>query len=117
MPWQEVREFDPSRFRCGCCGFNVASEKGYVNTRNYDERIIDGRIYICSNCDRPTFLDRNSRQITGVAPGNEVLGIPEHLEKLYREARNCCSVSAHTASVLASRKMLMNIAVEQGAQE
>ena len=95
----------------------MASEKGYVNTENYAASIINGRIYICPNCDRPTFLGRNLRQIPGVVPGDEVLGIPDHLEKLYREARNCCSVSAYTASVLASRKILMNIAVEQGAQE
>lgn len=53
----------------------------------------------------------------GVVPGNEVSHLPPKLDQLYREARNCCGVSAFTASVLASRKMLMNISVEQGAQE
>lgn len=35
----------------------------------------------------------------------------------YIMTRNCCSTSAFTASVLVSRKMLMNIAVQQGAKE
>ena len=34
----------------------------------------------------------------------------------YREARNGVSVGAHTSSVLACRKLLMNIAVNQGAE-
>lgn len=117
MPWQELTEMDPQQFRCGYCGFNVASIQGYSNTEKYNQSIIYGRIYMCPNCDRPTFFDVNSRRYPGVAPGNEVGQIPKELEKLYREARNCCSVSAFTASVLASRKMLMNIAVQQGAQE
>jgi len=73
-------------------------------------------IYVCPNCDKPTFFDHD-RQFPGVAPGNEVGHLPDDLKQLYREARNCCSVSAFTASVLASRKMLMNIAVAHGAKE
>ena len=36
---------------------------------------------------------------------------------MYKEARECVSVAAYTSSVLASRKLLMHIAVEQGAKE
>jgi hypothetical protein len=50
-------------------------------------------------------------------PGNDVGHLPKPLESLYKEARNCCGVSSFTASVLASRKLLMNIAVTQGAEE
>ena len=115
MSWQGSKEIGAKRFRCGYCGFNVASDKGYLNTN--DRSTLDDRIYLCPNCNKPTIFGENSRQYPGVAPGNEVQHIPDDLEKLYREARNCCSVSAFTASVLASRKMLMNIAVQQGAQE
>ena len=50
----------------------------------------------------------------GVAPGNEVDHLPEELEKIYREARNCVAAGAYTASVLTCRKLLMHIGVEQG---
>ena len=115
MPWQRLEEIASKKFRCGYCGLNVASEKGYANI--VERSHIQSCIYICPNCTKPTFFDWNKRRYPGIAPGNEVQHIPDDLEKLYREARNCCSVSAFTASVLASRKMLMNIAVQQGAQE
>ena len=110
MTWHGLNNIGSRQFCCGYCGLNVASELGYFD--NYSRRIS-----ICTNCNYPTFFDHNSRQYPGVAPGNEVGHLPEELGKLYREARDCCSISAYTASVLASRKMLMNIAVEQGAQE
>ena len=37
------------------------------------------------------------------------------VQQLYREIRNCSTVSAYTAAVLLCRKLLMNIAVELGA--
>ena len=47
--------------------------------------------------------------------GAEIAHLPKDVESLYREARNCISVAAPTASVLACRKLLMNVAVSQGA--
>ena len=41
--------------------------------------------------------------------------MPEQLNKLYTESRDCIANGNYTASVLISRKMLMNIAVEQNA--
>jgi hypothetical protein len=41
--------------------------------------------------------------------------LPDGLQPLYQEARNCMVVSACTAAVLTCRKMLMHIAVENGA--
>ena len=111
MPWQGIHGIDSKQFCCGHCGFNVANDRGYIHDRK------QRRIFICPNCDNPTFFDENSHQYPGVAPGNEVQHVPKELDELYRQARNCCSVSAFTASVLVSRKMLMNIAVQQGAQE
>jgi Domain of unknown function (DUF4145) len=110
MGWQSLNNIGSKQFRCGHCGFNVANDKGYFDS--------DGqrKVYICPNCQNATFFDDALRQYPGVAPGNELEHLPPELEQLYREARMCCSVSAFTASVLASRKMLMNIAVQQGAK-
>lgn len=112
MGWQSTINIGARQFRCGHCGFNVANDKGY-HPDNGGNR----RLYICPNCDNPTFFDDKSRQFPGVAPGSEVSHLPADLGQLFREARNCCGVSAYTASVLASRKMLMNIGVQQGATE
>jgi hypothetical protein len=71
-------------------------------------------IHVCPHCDAPTYFAAGS-QIPGIAPGGEVRSLPTEIEKLYREARNAISVNASTASVLAARKLLMHIAVQQGA--
>ena len=114
MPWHNLQSMHSRQFRCGYCGFNVANDKGYFSE---SQRRQHKYVYICPNCSCATFFDEDNRQYPGVAPGNEVQHVPGMLSSLYREARNCCSVSAFTASVLASRKMLMNIAVEQGAAD
>jgi hypothetical protein len=54
-------------------------------------------------------------QLPGVAPGNEVAHLPQDVASLYREARNAVAASAHTAATLVCRKLLMNIAVAEGA--
>jgi hypothetical protein len=78
----------------------------------------DGKqIHICPHCDEPSYFNRGRIQVPGPIPGNTVAHLPNELEALYKEARNCVSVSAHTASVLTCRKLLMNIAVQQGAPE
>jgi len=50
-------------------------------------------------------------------PGNDVNSVPEKVYELYNEARKCVAVFAYTASVLICRKLLMNLAVSQGADE
>jgi len=111
MQWQSVSVVGPKQFQCGHCGLKVGNDRGYFSN------IPQHRIMICPHCDKPTFFDEAKRQFPDITPGNDVQHLPNELEQLYREARNCCSVSAFTASVLASRKMLMNIAVHQKAQE
>lgn len=60
----------------------------------------------------------DGKQYPGVAFGNSIDGIDDELVKnLYEEARKCASVNAYTASAMACRKILMNIAVSKGAKE
>jgi hypothetical protein len=110
--WQQPQSISPRKFICGYCGLNVASERGY-GTGNMPQAFV----VICPSCTKPTYVfDVEGRQVPGVVPGNEVAAVPEDVSRLYREARNCVSIGANTASVLACRKLLMSIAVAQGAQ-
>jgi hypothetical protein len=111
MSWHGLQSIGAKQYRCGYCGYNVASDKGYFTDNS------SFRSYPCPNCDKPTFFDDYSNQYPGVSSGNEVEHLPMSLASLYKEARNCCSISAYTSAVLACRKMLMNIAVEQKAKE
>jgi hypothetical protein len=91
----------------------VASKEGYfAQDKSQGEK---PHIYICPNCSKPTYL-HVGKQIPGVAPGEEVGHLPADVQALYKEARNAVAIGAPTAAVLACRKLLMNIAVSQGAQ-
>ena len=108
--WVNASGIESKSFTCGYCGNVVASSLGYQDREpNYN------RIRICPHCTKPTFFG-NGIQLPQVAPGNEVSHLPEDVKSLYHEARNCVSIAAYTSSVLACRKLLMNIAVTQGAE-
>jgi hypothetical protein len=110
MKWHNTGNIASKEYKCGFCGYIVASVTGYHGGDNQNI------IYLCPHCNKPSYFG-NGFRVPGIAPGNEVEHIPENIESLYREARNCVSVSANTSAVLACRKLLMNIAVEQGAKE
>jgi hypothetical protein len=57
-----------------------------------------------------------SKQVPGVSYGNSVAHLPSDVSSLFNEARSCTAASCYTAAVLICRKLLMNIAVAQGAK-
>ena len=108
--WNNVTNLEPKSFTCGHCGKIVASAAGFF-TGDQPQRFI----YVCPNCHRPTYFAEDGTQLPGIAPGVEVEHLPDDVEKLYREARNCVAVGSYTSAVLSCRKLLMHIAVAQAA--
>jgi len=113
MIWMDLKKLSSKAFKCGYCGESISSEKGYHTD---DKKQF---IYICHHCTNPSYLNPGyNKQYPGVAFGNKIENIPEeNIEKLYDETRQCVSVQAFTSSAMASRKLLMNIAVQKGAKE
>jgi len=110
--WNQVHGIQVHQYVCGFCGDKVASKEGYLAS------VVEGAhgyICICPGCSKPSFIHKGS-QTPGVAPGNEVGHLPQDIAALYLEARRSAGVEANTAAVLACRKLLMNIAVAQGAK-
>ena len=114
LQWVNAVNIRSVEYQCGHCGHGVASSMGYFTNKNLDG--VQVRIYICPHCAMPTVF-QGDWQLPQVALGNEVDGVPDEVYSLYREARNCVAASAYTASVLTCRKLLMNIAVSEGAGE
>lgn len=110
MGWVNVGGIHSREYTCGHCGKVVGSASGYHSNNS------GAIIYICPHCTRPSYFE-DDKQTPGVAPGVEVQHLPQGIEALYREARNCVSVGSNTAAVLTCRKLLMNIAVAQKADE
>ena len=115
MPWHKQYAIQSQKYRCGYCDSEVAGDRGYTtgNGRGY--------IAICPGCDKPTYLAYQEGRRVSQSPapgfGRSVAHLPDIVERLYDEARQCAKVSSYTAAVMVCRKLLMHIAVENGADE
>ena len=109
--WYSVGEPPSSSYRCGYCGFDVASARGWITQTRV------AVIRICPQCNVPTFFSAQDEQIPGPLPGGNVVGIGDHVASLYNEARRSFSVGAYTGAVMLCRKVLMNVSVQKGADE
>ena len=107
--WSNISNIDRKSFKCGFCGVLVGSEKGYTLKQT-------AYIYICPNCNTPTFFV-DEFQFPGSPMGNSVSHLPEDINSLYEEARKCTTQNCYTAAVLLCRKILMNVAVNLGADQ
>jgi len=125
MSWVDLQDVNQKSWVCGWCGNQVASAKGYRSEtesrdRNYRiARNVYDLIYICPNCNKPTHFPspKSYNQTPGAILGNDIGHLPHQINTLYCEARKCIAANAYTSSVLLSRKLMMHIAVEQGAPE
>jgi len=113
--WVSASGVGKLSYLCGYCGHKVGPSHGYQAGTPVGRKAL---ILICPTCTNPTYFDGDRKQHPCVRLGNEVGGITEKgVASLYNEARDCTSVGAYTAAVLLCRKLLMNIAVQHGADE
>jgi len=113
--WHSAVRLGSRSWTCGHCNLMVGGAAGFSQHQDSPEKH-HRSIYICPHCHKPTYF-QGANQVPGVAFGREVDHLPADVAGVYREARNCMSVSSFTAAVLACRKLLMHIAVAQGAAE
>jgi hypothetical protein len=122
--WQNTVMFSGKNFACGYCHREVAPNQGFMASL-HESAMPSGQvsgpsvgsafIYICANCRQPTYVDPLGQQTPGSSFGAPVSDVPADTSSFYDEVRRCMSVSAYTSAVLGCRKLLMHIAVEQGA--
>jgi Domain of unknown function (DUF4145) len=113
--WKNTYEYSGNSYLCGYCGSNVGPSRAYSCQNSSGAHT--GRLFICPNCNKPTFIDLTSKEKTpGSILGEDIEFLPSDIEQLYDEARRCMSVNAFTSSVLSCRKLLMNVSVSKGAK-
>lgn len=117
IKWNAIQNIKSRKFVCGYCGNKVASNKGWEGINIFKDQKYYDYIYICHYCRNPTYIKSGGEQIPGIKYGNDVEGLPQDIESLYEEARNCTKTNSFTASVMCCRKLLINIAVSKGADE
>ena len=116
--WLSLQQVPRGGWTCGFCGQRVANNRGYKATANSNGTgSATSVIRICPSCEGPTVFTAKGEHAPTYPPGNPVPNVPADLSQLYDEARLSAGAGAFTASVLACRKMLMNIAVTEGAKE
>jgi hypothetical protein len=112
--WYGASETKGNSYTCGYCGLKSGPSR-YYYCDGKPHRF--GSIYICPNCNRPTFISYDGKeQVPGPILGEEIEYLPPSIEELYNEARKCITVNAYTSSVLSCRKLLMNVSVSKGAE-
>jgi len=117
VDWSNLSNLPTGKFQCGYCGEKIASNVGFSCKVPENPHYV-GHIYICHNCTNPTYIDTMGNQYPGEPFGKDVKHIkPKEVTDLYKESRECMKVHAYTASVMCSRKILMNIAVDKSAKE
>lgn len=116
--WYQTVDVGKVNFLCGYCSKEVAPNKGYYCTNDLRGGNTNGKILICPNCTQPTYIDPSGQQTPKPRIGKDVEGITnKDIEILHLEARNCTSAGAFTAAVMVCRKILMNLAVQHGADQ
>lgn len=118
LSWTNVGGLPPRSFVCSYCNHTVGPVQGWYTVTHHpvnNQAVYDGYIYICSFCGKPTFFDQTGKQYPGAAFGDPVGDLPPEVKSLYEEARSAMTVNGFTAAVLICRKLLMHLAVENGA--
>lgn len=116
--WDNLGKISSHSYKCGYCERDISSNVGYHASKvEGTNRSFFGNIYICHYCGKPSFILAGINH-PGASFGNPVQHI-EHPEvnTLYDEARSCMKVNAYTSAVMCCRKLLMNIAVSEGAKK
>jgi hypothetical protein len=114
LNWRNLENVPPYKFHCGHCGAHTGPNRGYYPDNFRSDQTQDSRtVYICTNCETPTYF-HGKKQTPGVAYGLPLNHLPDIVSEAYEEARRCMSVNAYTATTLLCRKLLMNVAVQEG---
>ena len=109
--WQNCIKLYPKSYNCWNCGNLISSNIGYKSDDN------ENHIYICPHCQAPLIIDCKGRQYPYTIQGKSIKKMPKDVAHCYDEARLALSAGAYTAAVMMFRKILMNLAVNEGANE
>ncbi|HIG94327.1 MAG: hypothetical protein QT05_C0020G0005 [archaeon GW2011_AR13] len=112
-PWYAADNLSSKSFICWNCNNQVASSKGY---KTFDEQFLK-RVYICPHCAAPNIYDVEGKTPISSLPGKEIKKLPENIQNVYDEVRKCMQTNSFTGAVMLMRKIIMNIAVHEGAEE
>ena len=114
-------------YHCGWCGNRAVSSidwKSHIaKSHTLYYRMV---ISICAHCRKPTIFTFGGQHPEELHPksvipapdmNKKIAGMPHKVEQAYAEACKCLSQNAPTAAVMMCRKLLVHVAVEEGAEK
>jgi len=108
--WQNLQNLSAMSYVYGFCGEKVGTTHGYFSSQ-HNQNI---RMYICTNCGRPTFFDGfEDKQTPGPQLGRDIDKLPEDISSIYNEIRSSIQEGNNTAATLTARKLIMHLAVDK----
>lgn len=113
--WVSIGTGGARAFICWNCSKEIASEKYYHSSDNAGNFM--SYIYICPNCNAPLISDDEDKQIILSLPGIEIEKIPADINIIYNEIRKSMQSNCFNGAIMLMRKLIMHIAVEEGAEE
>jgi hypothetical protein len=117
MPdWGGANRIETKTWRCGFCGRDVASDRGWSATGQHGVYEVEVMwLAICPKCSLPSLIDREGRTEPPPLYGESVEHLPDDVGTLFAEARRAVH-TAPSSTAYACRKLLMHVAVDNGAQ-
>lgn len=109
--WHLVYKVASKGFLCWNCENKVASEIGLSSDNGHSS------ILICPFCNAPNIILPNGNNLVKPLYGKDIKKLPTDIKNIYDEARKSMKVEAYTGAVMLLRKILMNVSVENGAEE
>jgi len=111
--WHNTVNLSNKSFICWNCNNGVASNSGYKTHKESSTK----KIFICPHCGAPNIYDINGKTPLSPLPGKDIEKLPENLNEIYNEIRTCMQNNSFTAAIMLMRKIIMNIAVHEGADK
>ncbi|MGQ2985493.1 DUF4145 domain-containing protein [Flavobacterium sp.] len=111
--WAGLVELTPQKIACGYCDENAVSHFGYQYNGPIASDSSRPHIYICPNCGCPLFFDKYGLQNPGEMSGRDIDHLPEDVDEVYNEIRDCIKHGCYTASIMLGRKLIMHVSVNK----
>ncbi|WP_041177111.1 DUF4145 domain-containing protein [Brachyspira intermedia] len=108
--WHSTYKIVSKGFVCWNCENNVASERGISSDNGHSS------VLICPYCNAPNIILPNGYNLVKPLYGRDIKKLPAGIKNIYDEARKSMQVEAYTGAVMLLRKILMNISVDNGAE-
>lgn len=100
---------------CGHCNNNI-SLKVYACYKNTSTNTYPYYTGQCPYCGKPIIYDNfNKTSIPYVSIYEKINFLPQDIKTLYDEIKNSFAIGSYTCCIIASRTLMANVAVEQGA--